>query len=162
MTLLRCISLIVLLATPCFARDQIVDFSDNSLPKINDELRQVNDNIDNKVRDEGDTTAVNFALASFTTDGAWHDLDLSRIIPKGVKWVILQVEVKDGAAGSTMLFRKNGNYGAINISSIATQVANVSTYADLMVQVDKDGKIEYKGSNLVFTTINVTVKGTIK
>lgn len=145
-----------------YAKDNLADFSDSSLPILNNELRQLNENIDKKIKDQGDSTSVDFAVGDLTTDGTWNDLDLSSLIPKDARWVILQVEVKDDAAGSVMQFRKNGNYNAINISQIATQVANVSTYADLMVQVDTKGKIEYKGSNLAFTTINITIKGYMK
>lgn len=162
MRLRCCAALLILLSSPCYALEKIEDFTDNSLPVLNEEMKRIDDKINNKIRDIGDSTAVDFTEADLTTDGTWYDLDLSSVIPKGAKWVILAVEVKDNAAASELLFRKNGYYNDKNVGRIATQVANISTYSDIIVQVDKDGKIEYKGSNLAFTAINITVKGTMK
>ncbi len=156
------ILIILLISVNCYATEQLTDFSDNSLPILNDELKKIDDKVSNKVADKGDSSAVDFTQANLTTDGTWRDLDLSAKIPKGIKWVILAVELKDDAASSSLSFRKNGYYNTNNISQIATQVANVSTYGDLIVQVDKDGKVEYKTSNVVFTTINIKIKGMIR
>ena len=153
------ILIILLISVNCYATEQLTDFSDESLPILNNELKKIDDKVSNKIADEGDSSAVDFTASNLTTDATWRDLDLSTKIPKGVKWVILQVEVKDDATASELSFRKNGYYNTVNIGRIATQVANVSNYGDIVVQVDKDGKIEYKGSNLTFTTINITIRG---
>ena len=153
---------LILFATNVYAREQLVDLSEQAVPVLNDELNRMNENIDNKVRDKGDSTAVDFTQAVLTTDATWRDLNLSTKIPLGTKWVILAVELKDDAAGSYLMFRKNGYYNSNNISQLATQVANVSVYGDLMIQVDSNRIIEYKASNLAFTNINIKIKGVIK
>jgi hypothetical protein len=141
------------------AREQITDFTEASLPILNDELQRLSDDINKKVTSSNDKTAVDFAVGAFTTDATWRDLAK---IPEGTKGVLLSVEVKDDAAGSYIMFRRNGFYNAINVATIATQVANVSNFGELFVPVDNDRKVEYKGSNLAFVTINVTIRGYIK
>lgn len=109
--------------------------------------------------DRGNIDAYDFVVGNFTTDGTWRDFDLSSIVPVGTKTVALHIQLRDDATDSRMSFREKGNAHAVNISVIGTQVANLSTFADLIVQLDGDRKAEYQGSNLAFLTINVAVKG---
>lgn len=109
--------------------------------------------------DRGDPASVDVAVGSLTTDGSWHDLDLSSIVPAGASFVVLYVELKDDAASSSILFRKNGNSNAMNVGAITTQVANILTRGDIIVACDSNRVIEYLTSNLTFDTINITVKG---
>lgn len=110
--------------------------------------------------DRGEGSAMDKAVGDFTTDNTWRDWDISAIVPKNAKAAFINIEIKDDAAGSKMDFRRNGNTDATySISSIATQVANVSVYGSLIVPVHSDRIIEYRGSNLAFITINAFVKG---
>ncbi len=110
--------------------------------------------------DRGDPAANDFAVGDFTTDGTWNDLDLSGIIGTGVKLVHLRVSIEDGAANSGMYFRENGNSNAYNFSGGATAVANVDNHIDdCFVMCDSNGVIEYLGSNLAFTRIDLVVRG---
>src|SRR3990167_1403641 len=142
--------------------DIINEYAEQTLPLLNENFNKLNDNDLKHLENRGDPTAADFTQANLTTDNTWRDLDLSGTGPKGAKAVFLFVKLTDDAAGSELSFRKNGNFAAINISTIATQVVNVSVYADLMVFLDTDGKVEYRGSNLAFTAITITVKGWLK
>ena len=112
-----------------------------------------------KLVNRGDAATWDFELADFTTDTAWHRLDLSSIVPSDAIMVKLFVRIKDGAIDSYILFRKRGNAYSYNRSELRTQVANQFTSGDIDVFCDSNQVIEYYGSNLTFTKIDVTVKG---
>jgi len=107
--------------------------------------------------DRGDPAS--YDKTDFTTDGAWHDWDLSAIVPAGAKAVLLFVQIKDDAVGSYLGFRENGNSNAYNVSTIRTQVANIFADGDLICACDSSRIIEYIGSNLAFVTTQAVVKG---
>ena len=109
--------------------------------------------------DIGDPAAAHFDEEDLTTDATWNDLDLSSIVGKGIKLVHLYVAISDGAAGSVLGFRQNGNVNAWNAGFVRTQVADVYMDADIFVLTDASGIIEYYGSDLDFTTIDITVRG---
>ena len=109
--------------------------------------------------DRGDPSDFDFTLTDFTTDGNWHDLDLSDILPEGAYAVVLFVGIEDDLAGQHISFRKNGNSNEKNWSRCFTQVSNIGIINDLTVFCDPDRKIEYQATNTTWTTINVTIKG---
>jgi len=116
------------------------------------------------LHDLGDLAAASFILTDLTTDGTWRDLDLSTPLTGfgASRYVLLRVSIQDDAAASTLSFRLNGNSNAINISTIATQVANVVNYADMWVKIDSTRKIEYNASNLTWSAITITVRAFIR
>lgn len=111
--------------------------------------------------DRGDPSVVDFDETDLTTDGiaTWRDLDLSSIIPIEAYAVLLHVRVLDDAAGSTIRFRKNGNSNVINTFRLRTQVADVNIETQGIVSVDTSRIIEYAGSAVTFTAIDITVCG---
>jgi hypothetical protein len=109
--------------------------------------------------DRGDPSAWDYGVGNFTTDATWRDLDLSSIVPSGAKAVLMHLSLNDGAVGSEMRFRKNGNSNTFAMSRIFTQIADVSVDQDLIVACDSNRVIEYYGSNLTFTAINLAIKG---
>lgn len=110
--------------------------------------------------DRGDPAAVDFAVGALTTDGAWHDLDLSSIVPASAKAVILRAAIEDDAASSAFAFRKNGNSNAINIARQTTQVSGVTIHIPpTIVPVDANRVVEYLATNTTWTTINIAVCG---
>ena len=116
--------------------------------------------------DRGDPSSVDYnetgSKAVIDTDGDWHALTLrSKIstIPIDIVAVLLRVSMTDDAVGSTLYFRKNGNSNAINVATVSTQVANEAIYADVVVACDDTQTIEYKGDNLAFTDISITIAG---
>jgi hypothetical protein len=110
--------------------------------------------------DRGDPAAFDFAVGDLTTDGAWHDLDLSSIVPASAKAVIIKVAIEDNAAGNAFAFRKNGNSNAFNIARQATQVADVTIHMPpTIIPVDTNRVIEYLATSTTWTTINIQVCG---
>lgn len=109
--------------------------------------------------DRGDPAAYDFTTVDFTTNGAWHDLDLSGVVPAGAKTVCLGMHIADNIPGVDFYLRKNGNANAVNQTWMEILVANAYVHADAIVQIDTDRKIEYWASNTTWSAIFLTVKG---
>ena len=109
--------------------------------------------------DRGDPAAYDFGIASFTTDGAAHDLDLSAIVPSNAKAVLLKIAIEDDTTVTRFRIGKKGNTELYNSGEFWTQVANVLFGTDFICPIGADGKLTYIASNLVITTINLLVKG---
>lgn len=109
--------------------------------------------------DRGDADDWDFTTVDFITDYNWHELDLSNIVPEGVKTVLLCVLIRDDAINSYIEFRKKGNLYAINRFLTQTQTANIWIADEGIVSCDVNRKIEYQTSNTTFGVINLIVKG---
>jgi len=109
--------------------------------------------------DRGPLSGFDWELGDFTRDGAWHDHDLSAVVPAGAKAVLFQCFVR--APGVNMLFtmKKKGMGPAWYSARATTMVANLSTVEDLICACDTDRKIEYNATALTWTLIRLTVKG---
>ncbi len=112
-----------------------------------------------KIIDYGDSSSAGWDLTALTTDGAWHDLDLSSIVPAGAKFVLMKIYVQDDAAGSYVQLRKNGNTEIFNAFTCRTQVANQVNEQDGWVACDTNRVIEYRTANLTYTAIYLRVRG---
>ena len=120
--------------------------------------------VDNKVSyvDRGDPTSFDFTISDFSTDGSWHDLDLSGIIPVDASAVQVSLFIQDDAIGSLFQVRKNGNTNGVNAPAIRTSVTNINAYMTAIVSTDNNRKIEYKGSNVSFIDIQLVISGWFK
>jgi len=109
--------------------------------------------------DRGDPSVFDFTLTDFTTDDTWRDLDLSSIIPANTKAVIVHICISAPNPNYCMQFRKKGNVNEINIGATRQPVKDIQTPEDLILAVDENRFIQYKGSPLAFDIINFVVKG---
>jgi hypothetical protein len=109
--------------------------------------------------DRGDPSGFDLTLGSMTTDGNWHDWDLSSIVPAGATAVLISARITDDAAGSLFQLRENGNSNVYNTSVISTQVANIGFFMDMITACDTNRIVEYTAENLTWTAINLTVRG---
>lgn len=109
--------------------------------------------------DRGDPSANDFTQATLTVDGAWHDMDLSSIVPVGTKAVLLGGLIRDDAVGNSVMFRENGNTNAYNVERVFTQVANVTLGYTTIVACDTNRVIEYRFVEADFDIAYVNVKG---
>lgn len=107
----------------------------------------------------GDPVNLDFTLFDFTTDGAWHELDLSLIAPEHAKAVDIVLVLRNAAANKTAEFRRAGQANSANVATLSTQVANLPIAGDLTIPVDTDRKIEYKIDAGGWIAIGSTVKG---
>lgn len=109
--------------------------------------------------DRGDPSGYDFILSDFILDGAWHDLDLSGIIPVGVKAVLVRTEIRANTAGKTMTFRKKGNINNYNTNILRTQVGGVVNNIDMVVIPNTDRVIQYAAVVATWTRLLVVIKG---
>lgn len=101
-----------------------------------------------------------FNETGLTTDDTWKldGLDLTDIIPVGATQVIIRIAVDDGVAGSIFQVRQNATNVDNKLKSI-TQAADILNENAGLVAIDGDRKLDYKGSNLAFTTIDIFILG---
>ena len=109
--------------------------------------------------DRGDPAGYDWVVGSLTTNGTWHDLDCSSIVPVGAKAILFQATIKDDLEGQALYLRKNGNSNSANTSKIETQVGNLNNTANLISFCDSDRKIEYQAANTTWSVINIVIKG---
>lgn len=106
-----------------------------------------------------DPAAPDFAIGDFIKDFAWHDLDLSSIVPEHAKKVQMELQVINTFIMKTVHFRPNGNTNTWVSSGVYTLVANNTHEVPIDVGLDEAQIIEYRCSALGWMAINLTVKG---
>jgi len=107
----------------------------------------------------GDPAAWDFMLANFTIDNAWHELDLSGIVPAKAKAVHLIVYAHNSILGQAVQFRHTSQVNEVNRAFCKTIVANLSNWFDIVQALDADRKIDYKAPPGGWVHINVAVRG---
>lgn len=109
--------------------------------------------------DRGDPAVVDFHKGNFIHDGAWHTLDLSSIVPAGAVAIAFNARLASSIVGKAIQLRRHGNVNGIIRSMTATQVANISVWADMFAACDPDRKIDYKVTIDPWTVLELNVKG---
>lgn len=109
--------------------------------------------------DRGDPAAPDFDATDLTKDAAWHELDLSAIVPEGATAVTLAILTHAAAVQNQLYFRRAGNTDAVNIAAVTTVIVGLLQTNDFVVAVDEDRKIEYSLTALNWNIIFITVKG---
>lgn len=109
--------------------------------------------------DRGDPAAYDFTKLTLTSDGTWHVMDLSAIVPAGAKAVTLRSDLWNADVGIHLRMRTLGNTNLYNVSSAITQVAGIIIYNDHIIPLDTDRKIEYIMPSTTWIAVNITVKG---
>lgn len=109
--------------------------------------------------DRGDPAVWDWSRETLAQDSAWHDLDLSAIVPVDTKGVAFNVFLKNTFVNKEFYLRRKGNVNIIVTSSKRTQVANVVIRADLTCACDENRKIQYWITANGWTSIYLVVKG---
>lgn len=106
----------------------------------------------------GDASASDFTEATLTVDGAWHELDLSSIVPVGAVAVLLTVSAADATPGNGIYLENNDYSNHYNVSRVVVQNDSVSNVIDCIVSCSSDRKLKYyiyAGTD----SISIIVKG---
>jgi len=112
-----------------------------------------------KYVDRGDPENYDFVYTDLIRDGAFHDLDLSGIIPKGRPLLIVRLSLRTGTGIGSVWFKPKGMTYDKNSSTVYTQLQDVIYSLDISVYPNADGFIEYYVSGDVFNIINIIVRG---
>ena len=107
----------------------------------------------------GDPSVVDFDKDDLTSDGGYHDLDLSAIIPKNTKLILLRVKCESSLGTLDLMVRKKGNTNEINSDYNIIAITDVPSYQTLLVVPNNDRVIEYKTTFGTYTVLNITVGG---
>ena len=95
--------------------------------------------------DRGDFGAYDWSIgAGLTADGAYHELDMSAIVPAGARAVLLRFSLADNLASQRVYLRSADNTGTLNVAITRTQVANVIYDGTKTLPCSADRKIDYK------------------
>jgi len=145
------------------AMQNILDMGSNKINNVTDPAanqdaatkKYVDDNKGGFVN-RGDPAAYDYTQATLILDGAYHDLDLSAIVPAGATAILLVGEGSN--SGKWILFRKNGNANTINISAFENGAVGLNQYFCLVVPCDVNRVIEYRAAP-GWTDLNLTVGG---
>ena len=108
--------------------------------------------------DRGDPAGSDWTQAGLTMDNAWHDLDMSGVVPAGTKAVLVRICTKSAGVGDYLQIRKKGNANALNVITCKTIVAAVQQWVDGTVFCNGDRKVQYLAS-VAFTNILITIGG---
>lgn len=100
-----------------------------------------------------------FETSDFVTDGAWHNLDLSSIVPVGASAVLISGSVLDFTAGLVFLLREPGLADSAGAGRIVTQVSNIDNWFSFVVPLDTNRFISYYATNTTWTRIRMSVAG---
>ncbi len=109
----------------------------------------------------GDVVANSFDKTDFTYDSQWNELDLSAIVPAGVKLVHIEVVHRHSVPANWMKFKKLGYANDFNLVQFNTRVNGVDDWYDVWIEVDTDRKLGYKAGASP-TKFDVVIKGWIK
>ncbi len=109
--------------------------------------------------DRGDPSSVDFSKTDFTTNGEWHVLNLSGIVPEGATLVHLLISANTAYNNSWIRFCKKGIVNKINADWMSIRHGNTENYESKWVACDADRKIEYWMSNQVWIQLDVLVRG---
>lgn len=107
----------------------------------------------------GDPANLNFDTGDFTYDNAWHDLDLSSIIPINATVVYIDTVLRATIINARFFVRTKGNVNDKNLSRLRTQVAGIPIDADFITFPNDDRILEYKASTVNINLLQLTVKG---
>lgn len=108
--------------------------------------------------DRGDPAVYDYAKEDLTIDGAWHDLNLSGIVPVGAKAVFILGHLQGNDIDWHIMFRKKGNVNEVNHGGMETIRANVERHRSSIVALDADRKIQYKVDNENWDTLDLAVR----
>lgn len=114
--------------------------------------------ISNRYVSRGDPSADDFTQATLTMDNAFHDLDLSSIVPAGAVMVKVRIYLSDDHANATFSLRKNGNSNNKANSVLTNQVVGVAISDVFEVECDANRVIEYRASEAL-STLQIVVLG---
>ena len=92
------------------------------------------------------TKTDDYTEANFTWDGAWHDLDMSAIVPLSAKLVLITIRYNWSHAGNSVALRHPDDTNSDGSIVIIQQVANQGFFQTILVPV-KNGKVSYKQWN---------------
>lgn len=105
-----------------------------------------------------DPALWDYSVSDFVTDGTWHDISFSPIVPAGVVAVLLRIQFKDNTVGAKVVFKKKDQVNGINAVVVKIEKANVQRDVDRVAFVDHNQMAEYLVTNTIITELDVSIR----
>jgi len=112
--------------------------------------------------DRGDIAASDWLVGDFTRDNAWHDLNLSGVIPSGLSLVHFRCFILSTVVNKAAMFRTKGNSNEINMHKFWVPVASMWHQMDFMIPPSVDNKVQYRISSTDITGMSLSIVGAFK
>lgn len=113
------------------------------------------------VVDRGDAMGADFSMFQLTIDNAFHDLDLSAILPQNATWVHMRVMAVALAPMLLANFRNNGNVYPFTVSTVCTVDNGLESHTPMWVACDANQVIEYQVQTGDWMFIDIFILGWI-
>jgi len=107
----------------------------------------------------GNPGAWDFTILDLTVDNAWHDLDLSSIVPANAHSVNLITNISGTQIERNIKLRSKDVTGDHNLITLWTQVSNVKLGGCFPLAVDSNRVIQYKVNHISLDFVNLLVSG---
>jgi len=108
----------------------------------------------------GDASAYDLDQDTMSLDGAFHDWDLTSIVPVGTKVVVVKATITDGTVGRYVWLQQKGFTGNRNYALLAALVANKSMTGHFLLSVDSDDRLlEYVTPAAAIDVIGLIIIG---
>lgn len=111
-----------------------------------------------KLHKKADQQSYDFTQNDFTKDDAYHDLDLSGIVPAGAVAVYLWGSFKSDTGGTEINLCQQGHTGAYLKVMRHQPVADIAQEFDCIIPIGPDRKIQYRCESAPsYTNMNMSV-----
>jgi len=115
-----------------------------------------------KFVNRGDSADVDFTMPFWIIDSAYHDLDLSTIIPINTVAVLARLLINCTFNTGYVKFRTKGQTNDYNRTRLRMQVASVMNEADIWLLPNSARLCEYYVQNVgTWSEIGLTIRGWI-
>lgn len=108
--------------------------------------------------DRGLVESFDYVFEDFTCNSNWYELDLSSIIGKGKKLVLINLGLVATKTTHGLFLRTHSQEDTKNFGGITVTVSGVYRENLVTVYSDKDGKIDYFGQSSI-TLIQFVIRG---
>lgn len=109
--------------------------------------------------DRGDPDRLDLTIFPPTMDDAWHDWDLSALVPTAASAVLIRCVGLPFLIGSGFTLRTNGNVNMTNVTFLYSQIAGIAVADSAIVALKADRTIEYMAPAGSYQLVGLAVGG---
>jgi len=104
-------------------------------------------------------TSEDFTLPDFNNDNAWHDLDLSGIVPDKAYAVVVNLRLRAIGATESTRWRTKGSTTEIGAVKAGTPPVSSYRWHQLIIACNSDRVIQYRNSAGAWTAVDFNIYG---
>ena len=104
-------------------------------------------------------TSEDFTLPDFNNNNAWHDLDLSGIVPDKAYAVVVNLRVHTVSFTASTRWRRKGSTTEWGVVKAGTAPSANFRWHQLIIACDSNRVIQYRNTTGTWTTMDFNVYG---